>query len=241
MRLLDLGSGCVVFALAVLCREERLEAHGIDIQPALTAAARCNAAKLGFADRFTAICADLASPTVFGSRTGPRPSACLEENPRGAASPDPALPLLPSSYDLVLANPPYRQRNRGRLPRSALRLTALFETENTLEIFCEAAAEALAPNGSLAAIYPAARLPNLTSALNGAGLSPSRLLPVAPYENTPSSLVLVQAARQGPEQRLENPLILHKRTDKGSRFTPAALAYCPFLAVKNPPEKTIRT
>jgi tRNA1(Val) A37 N6-methylase TrmN6 len=248
MRVLDLGAGCGAAALAVLCREERLEAHGVDIQPGLVAAARRNAAKLGFADRFTAICADLASPALFGlhpdKRTVPRfrPGDCLP----AAAAPDPALPLPPFSYNLVLANPPYRQRNRGRLPRSASRLTALFEGENTLEVFCEAAATALVPNGSLAVIYPVVRLTDLYPALDRVGLRPSRLLPVAPYENTPPVLILVQAVRHRPktaerdgaqelfpypsEHRPENPLILHERTGKGSRFTQASLAYCPFLA-----------
>jgi tRNA1(Val) A37 N6-methylase TrmN6 len=231
-RLLDLGTGCGVVALAVLCRHEHVEAHGIDIQPELTAAARRNAERLGFAHRFSVRCADLASPALFARRP--------EDIP--LAGPDFGKDAAPAAaYDLVLANPPFRSRRRGRLPRSLSRRTALFAGENTLDAFCGAAATALAPEGALAMIYPAPRRAELFAALDRARLRPARILPVSPRARAPFSLLLTLARHVRPGSSLPHPpeappLVLHQEKSEGGRFTPAALAYCPFLACEPAPE-----
>ena len=226
MRLLDLGTGCGVVALAVLCRHGHVEAHGIDVQPELTAAAVRNAERLGFAHRFIALCADLASPALFARHPADIPQA--------------------AAYDLVLANPPFHSRRCGRLPQSLSRQTALFAGENTLTVFCAAAATALAPGGALAVVYPAPRREELFAALDRARLAPARILPVSPRARAPFSLLLTLARHAGPgrdESRRahpplsplphpfeDSPLVLHREKSEGGRFTPAALAFCPFLA-----------
>ena len=216
-RLLDLGTGCGVVALGMLCRHPALEAYGVEVQPELAEAARSNAARLGLADRFTVLCHDIADPEF--------------------------LPEPPGAFSLILANPPYRQRHRGRLPASPSRLTALFETESTLTAFCRAAARAMTPDGRFGLIFPAAREDYLLSALAGAGFVPIRLLPVRARPDDPAMLMLVESIKPVMAQKqnmpkkktdtctqYETPLVLYRERSATPQLTEQATAFCPFLA-----------
>ena len=219
-RLLDLGSGCGVVALGMLCLHPGLEALGLEIQPELTEAARVNAARLGFAGRFTALCRDVADPEPPGVQA--------------------------ETFSLVLANPPYRQRGCGRLPASRMRLTALFETEGGPAAFCRAAERAMTRDGRFGLVFPAHRLEDLLSALTGAALRPVRLLPVRARAADSAMLVLAEAVKASLPQGLKNsggtpgseksrpefdiPLVLHEDQGAVTVFTKQALDFCPFLS-----------
>ncbi len=207
-RFVDLGTGCGVAALALLCRYPRLaaagEGVGVDVQPDLAEAARHNAARLGFADRLTVRVADL-----------------LQDPP----------PIPAGSCDLALANPPYRQLGKGRLPVSLSRQIALFGQEGTLEAFCAAAAHALREEGRFALIFPTARLEELLRVLEGGGLSPVRIRPVRTKQSAPVRLVLVEAVKgEAAALVTESPLVLFAEKGGSSRLTEEALAFCPFLS-----------
>ena len=219
-RLLDLGTGCGVVALGMMRRYPELEAVGLDLLPELVAAARLNAARLGFAGRFAAFTHDVAEPA---------PPACP-----------------PGSFRLVLANPPYRQPGRGRLPAEPLRRAALFEREGGLEAFCRAAGRAMAPDGRFGLLFPAARGEELLSALAGAELEAVRLLPVHARASDPAGVVLVEAVkkkfapiRAKPGQIFsssnsttgsDDALKLYEGRGAAARLTKQALDFCPFLA-----------
>ncbi len=219
-RLLDLGTGCGVVALGMLCRYPELEAVGLDMLPELAEAARLNAARLGFADRFTAFAHDL---------TEPAPPACP-----------------PGSFTLVLANPPYRQPGRGRLPANPLRRAALFEREGGLEAFCDAAGRAMAPDGRFGLLFPAARVEELLFALAGAGFETVCLLPVHARANVPARVVLAKAMKKNfapirkksgrhfssinSHTAIDTPLALYEGQGAAAILTKQALDFCPFLA-----------
>lgn len=234
-RILDLGTGCGVVALAMLCRQPECSASGVDIQPELIDAARENARRLGFASAFTALQADLADPALFQApASGMRPLSSGGETGQNLIDGR----INPSTFDLALANPPYRQGLHGRLPRSPSRRTALFEEPDTLSVFCRAACQALAPDGRFGIIYPASRFQALTAALREARFHPVRSLPLLPRQGNAPSLILVEsrtaAADHEPGVREEPPLILHEGQGPDTRFTEAALRYCPFLACNTP-------
>ena len=217
-RLLDLGTGCGVVALGMLCRYPELEAVGLDMLPELVEAARLNAARLDFADRFTAVTHDVAEPA----------------------------PPVPGLFTLVLANPPYRQPGRGRLPVSPLRRAALFERQGGLDDFCRAAGRAMAPDGRFGLLFPAARVKELLSALAGAGLEPVRLLPVHARANAPARVVLAEAVKKNfapireksgrhfssinNNTAIDTPLELYEGQGTAAMLTKQALDFCPFLA-----------
>ena len=229
-QVLDLGAGCGVVGLALLCRKPELLVTGVDCQPTLSAAAVYNAGLLGFADRYVALAADLAEEAagIFHEFSG-----ALSTGTHAISRPD-GRTIADGSFDLAVANPPYRQRHRGRLPASASRLTALFESSATQAAFCRAAARALRPGGRFCLIYPAAREAEIAAGLAARGLRLVRVLPLLPGAGLAPELLLLESVRQatgdGPEAALpparEAPLILHG-PDGG--FTDEALDFCPFL------------
>ncbi|MDR1686043.1 MAG: methyltransferase domain-containing protein [Desulfovibrio sp.] len=224
MRLLDLGTGCGVTAFTALCLNPAIQVVGVEILPEAAAAAALNAERLGFSRAFRVICADLADLTLFF------PDAASDSTETDAAGNAPRR-ITARSFDAATANPPYRQRGRGRLPASAARRTALFEEPGTLDVFCAAAAEALKETGRLTLVYPAARLPDVTAALERVALRLVRILPLCPRTGTNAALLLLEAAPASSvphiPPRFEAPLILH---GADGRFTRAALQFCPFLA-----------
>jgi tRNA1Val (adenine37-N6)-methyltransferase len=214
MRLLDLGTGSGAVALTMLCRSPSLYTVGVDVQSEYIAAAKENAARLGFSRAFTPLCADIRAPD---------------------------LPVAPASFDLALANPPYRQRERGRLPLNSARLLALFEQPDTLSAFCRCAGRALKPGGRFGIIFPADRREELLSQLYAADLSPVRVLYIHSHSGGSPRVALVEAIKTQQKNRPqsvtdEHSLILHTTEHhdgisyKNTLFSAAALAFCPFLA-----------
>jgi len=214
MRLLDLGSGIGAVALTMLCRCPSLHAVGVDVQSEYVATAQDNAARLGFSRAFTSLCADIQAPD---------------------------LPIAPASFDLVLANPPYRQRERGRLPSNPARLLALFEQPDTLSAFCRCAARALKPGGRFGITFPAGRREELLSQLYATDLAPVRVLNIHSHTGRSSRVVLVEAIKTQQKNTYqsaidERSIILHTTKQHGgiahktTMFSDAALAFCPFLA-----------
>lgn len=209
--LLDLGCGCGVVALSCLLASPCLTAVGVEIQPALAAAARENAVLLGLETRFAVHAADIASDTSS---------------------------FPPGTFSVVAANMPYRPSGSGRLPRSDARKAALFAEKDTMPAFLSAAARAVAEGGSLALVHPWDGREVLLSALAGNGFFPLEILPVRTGTDA-GSRCLIRAARAGDAAlfgtepragggpRLIPPLML--RSEKGGPYTEEALAFCPWL------------
>jgi tRNA1(Val) A37 N6-methylase TrmN6 len=225
MRLLDLGTGCGVTALAALCLNPAVRAVGVEILPEAAAAAAVNAERLGFSHAFRVIGADLADRTLFVRDADP--DSAETDRTRNA----PGRCITAASFDAATANPPYRQPGKGRLPASAARRTALFEEPDTLDVFCAAAALALKTTGRLILVYPAARLPDVTAALERSALRLVRMRPLCPRAGDRATRLLLEAAPASAvppgSPHGEAPLILH---GADGRFSPAALRFCPFLA-----------
>ena len=218
-QLLDIGTGCGVVALSMLRRFPTLTATGVDTQLPLVLAAKENAARLGFAGRFTALHVDVAL------RGGPSESS---------PAPAPCSAIPAGVFDLALANPPYRKKGQGRLPGGVAggmaRSTALVEEETTLDAFCRAAARGLRNKGRFGLIFPAARLTELVAALERNGFGLRRLLPIHSRAEEAATLILVEARKATRSDLvLEPPLILYGGHGEATRLTGAALTFCPEL------------
>lgn len=229
-RLLDLGCGCGVVALGMLLRWPGLSALGVDNRADLVEAAGRNAARLGLAERFTALWGDVRDPAAW------KAASCGE-----------AGALAEGSCDLALANPPFFLSGSGREPQSEARRAALFGPPGTLRSFCEAASRFLRPAGRLGIVFPARDQPRLSAALAAAAFAPVRALPVLSRAGQTPRLLLVEAEKKdgpapsrrlsgdpsgnGPPARhalaplLSPPLVLHE----GKGYSRAALAFCPWL------------
>ena len=213
--LLDIGTGCGVVALASLCLFPGLHACGIEREPELAAAARSNAETLGFAECFRVLQADIAVPGIFaGERAGDADAVVAER-----------------AFDIVLANPPFRQRDKGRTPASPLRLKALFEEQDTLAAFCRCAARALAPEGRFGILYDVARKDFLFATLAESGLAPVRMLPVRALPGKAPFRILVEACLcipggESPPVQIEKALVI---SGENGQPNAEARAFCPLL------------
>lgn len=215
VRLLDIGTGCGVVALAALCAYPGIQAWGVEREHELVLAARENARKLGFADAFHLLEGDVVRDDLFAPADGGVEKTALPE----------------ASFDIALANPPFRRAGRGRLPPGLLRRRALFEEEGTLAYFCRCAARALVPRGRFGILYEADREDFLLATLREAGLAPVRLQFVRARPERKPFRVLAEAVRgpdsdQIPHLLREPDLVLH---ETGGETGAPALAFCPFL------------
>lgn len=242
----DLGTGCGVVGLALLLAHPHLTGTGIDIDGELADTARQNGARLGLADRFRVLWADLAATGAGCGKDGRNTSGMpgAHEFSKAAnlpnSAPDaaplmstPVFDVLPraGSMDLVVANPPYRRHGSGRPSPSSQRTRALFETPETLPAFTRAAARLLRAQGRSCWVYGPDRLPDLLLALRETGQEPARLRCVHARAHGPATLVLVEAHRAGkPGLLVEPPLILHTGEGAATALTDEALAFCPLLA-----------
>lgn len=206
---LDLGTGCGVVGLGLLLASSNPgHIRGVDRDAAMVDAANANAGQLGLAARFSA--------------------ACLDLRERGHDWRDFAPP---GSFDLVLANPPYRHERSGRQNPEQPRADARFENQASLQDFAQAARAACGAKDRLCLIHLAQRLHHVCSVLHAAGFALKRLMPVHSRAHEPAKLVLLEARKQGGEGLLlEPPLILYEGQGPATSMTRQALTFCPFLA-----------
>lgn len=192
---LDLGCGVGAAALCLLVRLPGVAVTGLELQPALAALARDNAAANGVADRFR---------VEEGSLLAPPPG------------------LAARRFDLVMTNPPYVAAGRGTVPPGAIKAAANVEGEADLAAWIRAAIGFLAPKGRLAVIHRADRLADLLAALRGRNMGAIRVVPLWPKAGRPAGRVVV-TARQGARTPLELApgLVLHR--DDGSYAEAAEL------------------
>jgi tRNA1Val (adenine37-N6)-methyltransferase len=182
-RILELGAGCGVISLAVAKLYRPREIVALEIQPDLVAMIRRNA-ELNTVESIDAIEADL----------------CTMNDAR----------LRRESFDLVVANPPYRASRAGRVSPHAGRRVARSEAFATLQDFVAAASRYTRRGGRTALVFSADRAAELLAMLRAHRLEPKRIRFVHPYLDAPATTVLVEARKNGGiELAVEPPLILY--------------------------------
>ena len=205
-RAVDLCTGCGVVAFGLALRFPELACTGLDKEATLIEAARVNARALGLDERAGFVqgdVADMGLPARLGHGT----------------------------CELVTANPPYRLAGTGRRINSPTRRAALEAPQGVLVEFARAAAYLLRHHGRFACVFPPARLGDLFAVLRSARLEPRRLRCVHPRPGAQAGLVLVEARKNArPDLLIEDPITLHAGA-RGQKFSPEALAFCPWLSV----------
>ena len=195
-RILDLGVGTGALTLLLAAKAPACRIVGLEVQEAMADRA-WRAVRLNGCDgRIEIVTGDLR-----------RPAASL---PRGA-------------FDLVVSAPPYWPAGSGLLSPVPEAAAARHEILCTLEEVVAAAAYALAPRGRFWIIHRAARLTDLTAALDAHGLHLTQLRPVHSRAEAPAAFLLARAARGGrPRLTLLPPLVLY--SGPGRTFSPALQA-----------------
>jgi tRNA1Val (adenine37-N6)-methyltransferase len=184
-RVLDLGAGCGVVSVMVAALWHPREVVAIEVQPELAAIAERNAT-LNRLDSVRVINADLRARRIGG--------------------------LIPASFDLVVANPPYRALRSGRESPNAGRRIARGESAATLAQFVDAAKRYATNGAKVAFVFDAARSAELLGCLAAHSLEPKRIRFVHPRAAAPATTILVEARKGGGiEALIEPPLMLYDR------------------------------
>ena len=161
------------------------EIVAIEIQPELAAIAERNATLNGLA-AMRVICADLRARRIDG--------------------------LAPASFDLVIANPPYRALRSGRESPQPGRRIARGESSATLAEFVAAAKRYAAHGAKAAFVFDASRSAELLGCLAANSLEPKRIRFVHPRAGARATTILVEARKGGGiEATIEPPLFLYER------------------------------
>ncbi len=182
-RVLELGAGCGVVSMMIAAIWKAREVAAIEIQPAMAAQIARNAELNGLA-QISAVCADLRRRRIAG--------------------------LAPASFDLVVANPPYRAQNTGRESPNRSRRIARGSDRGSLADFAGAAARYARDRGRVVFVFAAARSAELIGELRARALEPKRIRFVHPRIELPASTVLVEARKAGGvEVEIEPPLVLY--------------------------------
>lgn len=190
---LELGSGAGIAALCLAVRVDGIHVVGLEVQPELVDLAASNAHANNLHDRAHFIAADLASPPET---------------------------LRPNSFDHVMMNPPFFVEGRDDAPPDAARATAHIADAEALARWTKCARIYLRAKGTLTAILPADRLPDMLAALEK-GFGGIAVTPLWPDAAAPAKRVLVAAKRDSRAPFTLKPgLVLH---ENGSN-TPAAEA-----------------
>lgn len=177
---LELGCGVGVASLCLMTRVSGLSVSGVELQTDYADLARRNADMNGYS--MTVHCADLRK----------LPEAVLQ-----------------TSFDHVIANPPYYLRGRGTAANNSGREMALGETTPLVD-WIEVATRRLKPKGYLTVIQNAERLPAVLGAMDGR-LGSIKLLPLAPRKGRSAHLVILQARKGGRAGfRLLAPVVMHQ-------------------------------
>ncbi|MCF8063049.1 MAG: methyltransferase, partial [Deltaproteobacteria bacterium] len=131
-RVVDLGTGCGIIPLLLLCSRRIESVVGLEVQEELALQAIRNAGLNGFDNRFLLVRGGLRRP-----------------------------PLKHGGFHAVICNPPYRRARSGRINPDRERAVARHEIMASLDDILRAARVLLRGKGRLSLIYPAERVTDL--------------------------------------------------------------------------------
>ena len=164
----DLGTGCGVIPLSLLISKPLKHIYCIEIQAELAFQAMRNAKLNNLDKKMSVILGDMRH-----------------------------IPLPASSVNVVVCNPPYRQKKSGRINPDRQKAIARHEIHASLDDIINASKYLLSTKGRLSLIYPAERLTDLIDKLRQAGFEPKKLRIIYPDMNSDAKLVLIEAWRGG--------------------------------------------
>jgi len=199
-RVLELGAGCGVVSIIIAALHRPREVVALEIQPPLAELIARNAEINGL-ESVRAVCADLRQKKLKGVES--------------------------ASFDLVVANPPYRAAAAGRENPGHGRRVARGESAARLADFVAASRRYARTGGRVAFVFTARRSAELISAMRSKQLEPKRIRFVHPQIARPASVILIEArAGGGIEVAIEPPLILYERPGIYTSEARALLSSC---------------
>lgn len=195
LRVLDAGAGVGTAGLCVAARMPNASATLVEISPELAGMARCNIERNGLGGRARVVEADVTANAAILETAG----------------------VAANAFDAVIANPPYLEVGRHRLPEDQTAADAFGMRQGWLELWLKFMARAAAANAALALIHRADALAEVLKASEGR-FGALRVLPVHPRQGEPAHRIIV-TGRKGSRAPLQlmAGLILH---GPGNEFLP---------------------
>lgn len=182
-KVIDLGTGCGILPLLLSQRAKTSSFVGVEIQKILAECATKNVHFNHLENRISILCQDIRQ---------------LRDS------------FPPSSFDVVLSNPPYRKVRTGRLNPSTEKAIARHEIKGTLKDLVSIASYLLPNKGRCYLIFPASRAIDLLVTLRNERLEPKRVQLVYPRAGEQAKFLLVESVKSsGVELNVMSPLILH--------------------------------
>lgn len=164
---LDLGCGAGAVSLCLLARVGDCHVTGVEIDHDMAQLAQDNAALNGWEARLRIVAGDISRRGLLSDQT----------------------------FDHIMANPPFHDRRRHRLPRLEQRAQALVEGEAGVDKWFAVGLRRVKPGGSLTFILRADRLDEALAALVGLA-GRITVLPVHSHASKPAIRVIVQAIKE---------------------------------------------
>jgi len=193
---LDLGTGNGIIPLLLSARNEALSITGVEVQQEMAERAGRTIQLNGLKALVSIVQGDIRDLPCDG--------------------------LEAAAFDVVTANPPYREPGTGRVAADNERSMARHELAGGLDAFTRAAGSMLKSGGSFYVVYLAERLAELLTGMATFDLEPKRLRFVHPREGQPARLVLVQGRKDGrPGVQVESPLVVYQ--GEGRNYTDEVL------------------
>jgi tRNA1Val (adenine37-N6)-methyltransferase len=182
---LDLGTGNGIIPLLLSARKKALSITGVEVQPEMAERAGRTIQMNGLQASVTIVQGDIRDLPCDG--------------------------LEAAAFDVVTANPPYRETGTGRVAVDDERGMARHELAGGLDAFLRAAGAMLKSGGNFYVVYLAERLAELLTGMASFNLEPKRLRFVHPRVGQPARLVLVQGRKKGrPGMKVEPPLVVYQ-------------------------------
>ena len=177
--IVDLGTGCGVIPLILLLTKWVGYAFGLEIQEELASQAARNVHLNGFDDQMGIVLGDIKNP-----------------------------PIPAESADVVICNPPYRQKKSGRINPDPRRAIARHEIMAGIDDILVATRSILRKRGRFALIYSSTRLADILARMRRFGLEAKKLQIIYPDLNSGAKLVLVEAILGGrPGLKIGPPIV----------------------------------
>jgi len=197
---LDLGAGCGVISLLLAYRWPHLRLTALELQPQLVELCRHNVVVSGYSERIAVVRGDFRTPWEV---------------------------VEAGSFARVVANPPFRPAENGRVSGGVEQAMARHELAGGLTDLLGAMAFALQSKGRATLVYPAARVGVLLAALKNKGLEPKRLQMVHSHPGGRGRLVLVEAIKGGGEELVVLPPFYINTSPGGSYSAEMRRCYTP--------------
>ena len=184
IKVLDLGAGVGVVGLAVAARLPKARVVLLESQRRLLDLASMNVSRNDLAGRITVQAKDITQ----GGSEG----------------------VSPNEFDFALANPPFYEASRARLPPNDIKANAHVMPQGSLDAWFRLMAHALKPGGVMTVIHRAEALPDLLQFAAGR-FGALEIQPILPFADQPANRVILRG-RKGTRKPLSllPGLVIHR-------------------------------